>query len=318
MATSIFLTIDTELAWRHHAEGLEPDEIVKRSLDPAGVGIAWQLKRLAAHDLKAVFFVDPMPALVYGLEPFKRIVGAILDAGQRVQLHLHPNWTDAVADDGGEGHAPFALNQYGFADQRDLIANARDLLTAAGAPPPVAFRAGSYAANCETLDALADLGFHYDSSHNGSEHPETSGIDLPPHQIAPIEHRGVIELPVTLIEEWPGRLRHFQICALSAGEMSAALDHADTNNHAAVTIVSHSFELANRDGTQENGIHVARFEALCAMLQDRADRMPTRWFTDFPDMPLGRNDVPLAPSLIRTGIRQVQQLWSNLVEERAA
>jgi hypothetical protein len=35
-------------------------------------------------------------------------------------------------------------------------------------------------------------------------------------------------------------------------------------------------------------------------------------------MPLGRDDRPLGPSLLRTGLRQAQQLWSNLVAERAA
>ncbi|MBW4331835.1 polysaccharide deacetylase [Stakelama sp. CBK3Z-3] len=323
MATSVFLTVDTEFAWRHHVEGLTPDEIVRRSFQPAGVGIGWQLRRLAAHRLKAVFFVDPMPALVFGLDPFRRIVGEILEAGQRVQLHLHPNWAGARAGDGGASHGGFALSEYDRQAQCDLIGQARELLMAAGAPRPVAFRAGSYAANGSTLDALADLGFLYDSSHNGSDHPDPSAIDLPPRQIAPVAHRGVIEVPVTVIEDLPGRLRHFQICALSAAEMAAALDHAATNDHAVVTIVSHGFELANRDGTQANGIHVGRFESLCGMLEERADIAPTRWFSERPDLTLADpsvegGDEPLAPSLLRTGLRQVQQLWSNLVEERAA
>ena len=61
--TPVFLTVDTELMWRHHAAGLDASEVVRRSLDPADVGIAWQLQRLAEHHLKACFFVDPMPAI---------------------------------------------------------------------------------------------------------------------------------------------------------------------------------------------------------------------------------------------------------------
>ncbi|WP_448663545.1 polysaccharide deacetylase [Sphingomonas sp. CJ20] len=318
MATRVFLTIDTELMWRHHVAGLDIDTIVQRSLEPAGVGVGWQLAQLAAHGLKATFFVDPMPALVYGLEPIKRITGAILDAGQEVQLHLHPNWTGAHAGDRGASYGPFELIDYSLAEQTRLIAGAAEMLVAAGAPDPVAFRSGSYSASDDTLTALATLGFTYDSSHNGSEHPWPSAIGLDARQIAPVRHRGVIEVPVTLIEDRKGHLRHFQICALSTGEMRAALDHAVRRNHAAVTIVSHGFELANRAGTRRNAVHVRRFEALCRMLAARRGGLVTAHFADRPTLPLDRADAPLGPSLWRTRWRQGEQLWSNLVEERAA
>lgn len=318
MATRVFITIDTELMWRHHAAGLEAGAVVARSLEPAGVGVGWQLAQLARHGLKACFFVDPMPALVYGLDPIKRIVGAILDAGQEVQLHLHPNWTGAHPGDRGASHGSFELIDYSLAEQTRLIAGAAEMLVAAGAPDPIAFRSGSYSASDDTLAALAELGFVYDSSHNGSEHPWPSAIGLPPRQIAPIAHRGVIEVPVTLIEDRPGHLRHFQICALSGGEMRAALDHAVRAGHSAVTIVSHGFELANRAGTRPNAVHVRRFESLCRMLAARRGGLVTEHFADRPALPLGRDDAPLPPSALRTRLRQAEQLWSNWVEERGA
>jgi hypothetical protein len=316
--TPVFLTVDTELMWRHHAAGLEPSEVVRRSLDPGDVGIAWQLQRLAAHNLKACFFVDPMPALVYGLDPIKRVVGAILDAGQEVQLHLHPNWTGAALGDRGESHARFELNLYDAAAQRALISGAAELLVAAGARDPIAFRAGSYAANDDTIDALAALGFAYDSSHNGADHPHLSAIGLDAGQIAPIAYRGVTEVPVTVIEDRVGKLRQFQICALSTSEMEAALVHAIVENHGVVTIVSHSFELANRLGTRANAVHVRRFEALCALLQAARGVLPTYHFADRPRLALDRSDVPLGPNLLRTSLRRAEQLWSNWVAERAA
>lgn len=318
MPTRIFLTIDTELMWRHHVAGLDMETVVQRSLEPAGVGIGWQLEQLGRHGLKATFFVDPMPALVYGLDPIKRVVGAILEAGQEVQLHLHPNWTGATAGDRGASYGPFELIDYSLEEQVKLLSGASDMLVAAGAPEPVAFRSGSYSASDDTLLALAELGFRYDSSHNGSEHPWPSAIGLDPRQIAPIEHRGIIEVPVTLIEDQKGHLRHFQICALSAAEMKAALDHAARARHAAVTVVGHSFELANRAGTRPNAVHVRRFETLCRLLGKRREALVTTHFRDLPELPLDQADVPLGPSLVRTRLRQAEQLWSNLVEERAA
>ncbi|MEG3178009.1 polysaccharide deacetylase family protein [Sphingomonas sp. RB3P16] len=318
MSTPVFLTVDTEVMWRHHCDGLASAEIFARSLEPAGVGVSYQLDVLARHGLKACFFVDPMPALTFGLAPMRHVVETILAAGQEVQLHLHPNWTGAVAGDGGAQASRFELVEYSLDEQRDLIVGATELLVAAGAPHPIAFRAGSYSANDDTLRALGELGFRYDTSHNGSEHPWPSAIDLPARQIAPIEREGVIEIPVTVIEERPGALRNFQICALSVGEMRAALDHALIAEHAAVTIVSHGFELANRAGTRPNTVHVRRFDALCALLAERAADMPTQHYADRPALRLGQRDTPLAPDPMRTRWRQAEQLWSNMVAERAA
>jgi len=316
MATPVFLTVDTEFAWRHHAAGLDCETIYARSIEPAGVGLSYQLAALARYGLKACFFVDPMPALVFGLAPITRMVDTILSAGQEVQLHLHPNWAGAHAGDRGATYARFQMHEYDEAEQRELLRGAIDLLVAAGAPRPIAFRAGGYAADDATLRALAALGFAYDSSHNGAEAAE-SRIALPPTQIAPVDH-GLIEVPVTVIEDAPGLWRTFQLCALSALETAAALDHAANRGHGAVTIVSHGFELANRLGTRANAVHVRRFERLCGLLAARRDVLPTVHFADRPALRLGGADRPLAASVVRRRLRQMEQAWSNWVAERAA
>ena len=128
-----------------------------------------------------------MPALVYGLEPIQRMVEPILAAGQEVQLHLHSFWHDLAR--GRRDDARFELTDFNALEQRALIETARDLLIAAGAPPPVAFRSGSYAANADTLAALRQLGLRYDSSHNGTEHPWPSALPLDPALIDPVRLR---------------------------------------------------------------------------------------------------------------------------------
>ena len=84
---AVFLTIDTEFAWRHHAAGLDAATIHARSVEPAGVGLTWQLAVLARAGLKATFFVDPLPALIYGEEWARRMVEPVLAAGQEVAEH---------------------------------------------------------------------------------------------------------------------------------------------------------------------------------------------------------------------------------------
>jgi hypothetical protein len=316
MATNVLLTIDTELTHRHLAAGLGWEDNFDRSYQAAGVGVPYQLEMLAAHGLKACFFVDPMPAVRYGLEPVRRMVDPILAAGQEVQLHLHPFWTAA---EGGEGEGPvFELTGLDRETQRALIRDARDLLVEAGAPMPIAFRAGSYAADAATLAALADLGIRYDSSHNGGHHPWPSALPLDPLLIDPVEVEGVIEVPVSQIASSKGGLRHLQLCAVSHREMRAALHHAADAGHRATTIVSHSFELATRDGRRPNRVLRRRFEQLCELLAGNQETMPTRHFTDFAVHTSGAAASPLPPERLREAGRIVEQFWSEARYERPA
>ncbi|HEX8063195.1 MAG TPA: polysaccharide deacetylase [Allosphingosinicella sp.] len=310
MPTRVLLTVDTEFMWGAHVRGASWQENLALSFDPAGVGIPYQLGRLAAHGLKACFFVDPMPALVYGIEPVRRMVEPILTAGQDVQLHLHPCWADPV-------EPVFELTGLDFERQIDLIRTARDLLVEAGAPSPTAFRAGGYAADSATVEALAGLGIAYDSSHNGSHHPSPSALPLDPRLIAPARVDGVIEIPVTQIGQRAGRLRHLQICAVSFDEMRAALLHAAAHDHPVATIVGHSFELAARGGRRANALLVRRFERLCRFLADRRERLPTAHFADLGDLSVEADASPLPASPLRTAGRLAQQLWGNAVYDRA-
>jgi hypothetical protein len=315
MRTRVLLTVDTELTWGPYARGASWQENLACSFDPVGVGASWQLEILRDYGLKACFFVDPMPAEHYGIEPIRRMVEPILAAGQEVQLHLHPCWR-SIAAGIAEGR-DFELTCFDGAQQRDLIEAARALLIQAGAPPPIAFRSGSYAADAHTIAALAEAGIRYDSSHNGSHHPFPSALPLPVAQIAPISLIGVIEIPVTQIEDRTGRLRHLQLCAVSLEEMEAALLHAEAAMHPIVTFVSHSFEFASRDGRRANRALARRFEKLCAFLADHASRLPTAHFRDLADLPLDRPAVPLPADRLRTARRMAQQFWSNAVYERA-
>jgi hypothetical protein len=310
MTTRVLLTIDTELRWDWHLRGASWRENLALSFDPAGVGVSYQLARLAAHGLKACFFVDPMPALLYGIEPIRLMVEPILAAGQEVQLHLHPSWADPK-------NPVFELTGLDRQRQHELIRTARDLLIEAGAPTPGAFRSGSYAADTATLEALAALGIGYDSSHNGSHHPDPSDLPLDPGRIAPALIDGIVEIPVTQIEQRPGSLRHLQICAVSFGEMRAALLHAADAGHPIVNIVGHSFELAVRGGRRANPLVVRRFEKLCGFLAGQAERMPTAAFSDLADLPLDAEAFPLRSGTLRTASRMAQQAWGNAVYERA-
>jgi peptidoglycan/xylan/chitin deacetylase (PgdA/CDA1 family) len=315
MATHVLLTIDTELTWRHCGAGRGGwRDNLALSYDPAGVGVPYQLAMLRKYGLKACFFVDPMPALVHGIEPVRAMVEPILAAGQEVQLHLHSFWADLA--NGRRDAARFELTEFDAAEQEALIAKARDLLIEAGAPDPIAFRSGSYAADAHTLAALRRLGLRYDSSHNGADHPWPSALPLDPALIDPAECGDVIEIPVTQIRRRDGGLRPFQLCALSTQEMRAALRHAGANGHPVVTIVGHSFELASRDGRRVNALVRRRFDQLCAFLDRHREILTTSSFAELPFLEPQRRSEPLPAHRVRTGRRLVEQAWGTARYER--
>jgi hypothetical protein len=298
--TGVLLSIDTEFTWRAHEGGASWLENYARSIEPGGVGLPYQLAILKRHGLKACFFVDPLPSLLFGIEPVRRIVATIMEAGQEVQLHLHPMWTQADRRVPRAEPIRFELAQFSEDEQLEMILRGRELLRQAGAPDPVAFRAGSFAANEATLRAVQRAGLRIDSSHNGSLLPWPCETGLPATAITPMRVARLIELPVGLIDEGGGKLRHLQIGAVSLAEMRAALFHGAAEGAPLVTLVGHSFELATRDGERANDIVRHRFDALCEWLGSVATRFPTMFAAECADLPL---DVPATPCPISRATR---------------
>lgn len=316
----MLITVDTELSCLLHQRGASADANFAASIageTKAGAfGIFWQMDVLERRGLKAVFFVDPMPALVHGPEAIARIVQPIVARGHEVQLHIHSEWLEWAKDPPivarGQNIGDFSRD-----DQRILIGTARELLIAAGAPSPTAFRAGNYGANDDTLAVLAELGIAWDASFNGAYAGAPCRISLGPEIVDPVRIGGIDELPVAAIHHRPGRLRAAQICAMSAGEMRAALSHAAETGRPAFAIVTHSFEMLSRDRLRLNRLVMARFEAMCRAIA--ADpRLRCGGFADLapPDCAVS-TPSRLGPSRLRTVFRQAQQLWGNIAYERA-
>jgi peptidoglycan/xylan/chitin deacetylase (PgdA/CDA1 family) len=317
--TKALITIDTELSAGLFQRGADAAVNFAASIEGpttrGSVGIGWQMDRLDAHGVKGVFFVDPMPALVYGPDVIARMVQPIVVRGHDVQLHIHTEWLEWAR------RAPVAargrnIADFDFDDQVTLIGCARDLLVAAGVPSPIAFRAGNYGANDTTLRALAALGIAWDASFNPAYLGAPCDIDLPADTIDPLQRLGVAELPVAAIHDRPGQLRHAQICALSSREMTAALDHAATTGRPAFAIVSHSFEMLSRDRKRPNRAVMARFEHLCRTIADHPD-LESSGFGALPLPNASNNATRLAPDRWRTMMRQIEQAAASLRYERA-
>lgn len=240
------------------------------------------LELLDRHDLRGVFFVEPLFAARFGIEYLTTIVSLIRAAGQEVQLHLHAEWTNEIRPPlfAGAERKRQHLIHFSLDEQRILLAAGCSLLEEAGAAPPTTFRAGSFAANRDTFRALADLGLRYDSSLNrvwAVSGPDLRGtVDFD----RPDEIEGVRSLPVTVFADGLGRARPLQISACSFEEMRGVLEAAHAADSPGVVAVSHNFEMLKEDLSAPDWTVVRRFERLCRYLGEQRGRFVTTGFAN--------------------------------------
>ena len=318
--TRVYITIDTEYSSGLYTGPGTADraENYARSIacvTPDGpAGISHKIALLNEYGQKAVFFVDPMPALVWGVAAIEDIVAPIIEGGQDVQLHCHTEWLELAGSASplasrrtGRNIADFPIDE-----QYSILDYAQRTLIAAGAPAPVAFRAGNYGANDDTLRALAMLGIAYDTSHCPALPGGDCRISLAPEVRDPREHCGVIEVPVGSIGTLGGGQRHAQITALTLAEMIAAIRHARDCGQESFTLVSHSFELINRSRLAVNKVVRRRFSGLVKALAGMRD-VDTGTYADTPPPVSNRTRAiePLPASAVRTGMRMAEQFVSN-------
>lgn len=318
--TNVYITVDTEyeptffvrnprVPWQDHFA-----RAIECRTGEGAVGLQFQLELLDSCGLKGVFFVDPMPALVWGSAAISAVVEPILRRGHDVQLHLHTEWLELAGERNPLGARTGGnLKDFSFDEQCVLIELARRKLMQVGAPAPVAFRAGNYGANDDTLRALAELGIGYDSSHCPGYSGSECAIGLGPEDRDPVRRLGVIEVPIGCIGD-VGGLRHAQVTALSTQELTAALAHARDHAVRDFTIVSHSFELLSRDRTRINWIVKRRFEQFCDAV-GRMEGLVSRTYSDGPPAALAssRPRPTLPASILRSSLRMAEQALVNAV-----
>jgi hypothetical protein len=302
--TDVLITVDTELSALFQQRGMSAAANLASSIRGetrgGAFGIGWQMDRMDTHGLKGVFFVDPMPALVHGEGLIADIVGPIVARGHDVQLHIHTEWLEWAKQSPVGGRQGRFVADFARADQLVLFRLARDLIERAGAPRPIAFRAGNYG----------------DSSVNADYLGGACRVDLGLDRHMPVRHRGVIELPVSGLYDRPGHFRPAQICALSAWEMTAALRHAARARHSVFTIVTHSFEMLSRDRSRPNRSVMKRFEVMCRTIAQEPG-LRTATFADLDAVAVLVEEKPrLGPDRLRTLARLGEQALATWRYER--
>jgi hypothetical protein len=224
------------------------------------------------HGLQFTFLVESLFSCEFGVGPLSDIVGLISEAGQDVQLHAHPEWVRHSANPILQTGERYIFSQFTLDEQRSLIDAALANLREAGAKNVRAFRAGSFAANANTLAAVSRAGLTVDSSFKlGSD---LGGAPIVEHEVDAKVSK-VIEYPLSTYEDLPGGCRHLQLSACSFNEITLVLESAWRKGWAAVVLLSHSAELLNEDRSRPDRIVVRRLERLCRFLIDWQERYVT-------------------------------------------
>lgn len=315
----VFFTVDVEV-WCDSWNALDRtfgDSFSRYIYGPTSkgdYGLPFKLALLRDHGLAGVFFVEPLFATRFGMQPLEEIVGLINDGNQEVQLHLHTEWVDEALErllPGVDGKRQY-LWMFSKEEQVRLIAAGNALLQRAGARAPSAFRAGSFGLGRDTWSALRQCGFRFDSSYNPSMIRRESGILVENVPTQPFEVDQVFEYPVTVYRDGFGRLRHAQLTASAYRELERLLWHAAEAGWGTVVIVSHSFELLNSRKDRPDRVVVERFRKLCTFLDRNRATFVTSGFSGLEPETDGSQPPPANIPVHLTGLRVAEQVWRRI------
>lgn len=312
---NVFFTVDVEIwcgSWRDLDASFPRAfrEYVYGRTRQGEYGLRYMLGQLREHGLHAVFFVEPLFATRFGLDPLAEIVGLIREYGQEVQLHLHTEWVC-------ESRLPLIerahprrqfMRDFSLEEQTVLIGAGAALIARAQGGAVKAFRAGSFGCNLDTLHALAAQAIAVDSSYNASMLGPGSGILPGQILVEPSACAGVMEYPMTVFKDGTRRLRHAQLGACSAREMEGLLWQALQDGRQAFVMLAHNFELLNVARDRPDKVMLQRFRALCRLLERNRDSFITRGFAALERPAEQAPREPLVSSLRLTGHRMVEQI----------
>jgi hypothetical protein len=327
----VYLTIDVECsmggAWGNPAlRPVPPARAMMGEYGPRRLGVPLICDILNRSGLAATFFIETFAEEQGNPNQTEPVCQHLLDHGQDVQLHIHPN------------HRHYGLHRRGLpypftdsmtdlppAQRLDLLAEGVARLKRWTGKAPVAFRAGNMSASEAVLEQVAQAGLLIDSSyafvfvpgqcHFRPEHPYNGSR----------WYNGVLELALSgfQLPPLPGeaRAKPLDIVGVSFEECRDAIRRICGAGADAV-LIFHSFSLfkvrnVQYDGGRLNWIVARRLRRLCEWLAAHAKEFPTYTFSQLgraiADKSYEARAVP-PPQLsgTRALVRKAIQVYNNL------
>lgn len=195
-------------------------------------GVPFIVDRLNGHGMRGTFFISPYCPQDQ-MSTFRQNMRFLVESGHDIQFHCHPDVCDVKRPN---------LTSYSMDERRELYKAGIEQIVRMGAPRPVAFRAGCYAIDIETLRMLPSIGISIDSSIFPNDPRSTVPLPLKDaNRFTKIG--GVYELPITLIRlaPLPGYLATtaLDIDRTIWPEQRSALDQLASRNVPVVTVFMH-------------------------------------------------------------------------------
>lgn len=244
MSAGSAITIDVDGVGHYHAiHGLAPP----RGGDPVWrVGVPRVLELCAAHHVRATFFV--VTADLADADA-RALVRRAYDAGHEIASHSHTHRYD--------------LSTLAPAVIEDDLRRSLEVITEVTGERPRGFRAPGYTLSPALVDAIAALGFAYDSSVmeapaywaaralarvalRARGRRSVSQLGDPRQFLPGFAPRGVVELPITGALGWPWLGTTLALLPTPVGVLTTALARASARAHP-VVLELHAIDLC--DGT---------------------------------------------------------------------
>ncbi len=289
----VFITIDVEYAGMAHIGTAKAGEIPEASMEcrvnGQSLGLSFIVDTLVRNGLTATFFVEPLAMHHFGEAALRRTVKLLLDAGQDVQLHLHPAW---LTFKDGKPHSD-CLDDYPLEEQEALIRQGKGILEGMGASIR-AFRAGGFAADDRSYGILGKLGISLSSSYCLGYRDQGCNIASfgDRNDVFPAA-KGVWEIPASSfrIRDIRNMLAYsckpFQVGCTSHGNLRRVVEAARQGGMECLTLLLHNFEFASRNDPDWawkpiRGNHglVRNFRDTCAWLADPQGRWRVTTFAE--------------------------------------
>jgi hypothetical protein len=271
------------------------------------------LEVLTKKGLHGIFFVEPLFSRRFGAEFLQKIVNLIREAGQEVQLHIHPEWVNEIrpAILGDDPPKRQYLSYYSVEEQSELIRLGKKILEEAGSGPISAFRAGNFGANLDTFRALQSNDIHIDSSLNACFSVSAPELKGRRNFSTPFIVDQVCIHPVSIFLDGFGKVRPAQVGACSTTELQQAMLRATPLGHEEFVILSHNFEMLKQGSNEPDSVVVARFDHLCSFLAEHRDAFPTASFRE--GTPVPDEDLHMARAGAGATTRRViEQAWRRV------
>lgn len=300
---SVFITVDTETSIggafsdpKKHPVGAQKRIFCHKG--ERAYGISLMMDIADQYNIKINFFLEVFNKYYFGENETRHVCEYIMNRGHDVQLHLHPNYLNFSNGELVKREHTDLMGHYPLEKQTEMIKEARNTLISYGVSNPVAFRAGCFGANLDTLTALNRNGFLVDSSYNAAYIGESCLMpELGINDIKLIN--GIWEMPVTCFKEsLPGlssRKKPLDINGTGFEEMRDVLRTATKNGPYCITIILHSFSFVKSFDAQYRRIKVrnhvvSRFRKLLAFLKEHDDMFEIKTFDKLSEDKLTQMD----------------------------